>query len=427
MNADLSYVTLWHLSITLGLGLLVGFERERAGKEVGLRTFSFTALLGFLSWQMGLPYTVATLAFIAVIVLIFNVNAMRKQNSVEATTSVSLFLMAFVGMLVAQGHLFVGVAVTVLMLILLSWKEELVLFTRHLQRHEVHAAITLLLLSFVILPVLPRGPVDPWGLFDLRSVWTMVVLISAVSFGNYILLRLYGARGITFTGFFGGLVNSVATSIALAQKAKDGDPAVEDLAFRGIMLAKTASFLRNGITLAIFAPSALPAGILPVGLMMVVTLFFALRGRRKAMVTPPAIQVESPFSLASALQFGMLFAIITIVGAIAQQLLGSLGFYAVSFAGGLVSSASTAATAANLVASGRIEPIVGGSAVVLSSLASALVILPLIWRGSQRVALVRRVALALALVVVAIAIGIALNPVFLEQYMSVDAWLRNRN
>src|SRR5690606_39385666 len=100
--------------------------------------------------------------------------AMRKQNSVEATTSVSLFLMAFVGMLVAQGQLFVGVAVTVLMLILLSWKEELVLFTRHLKRHEVHAAITLLLLSFVILPVLPRGPVDPWGLFDLRSVWTKI-------------------------------------------------------------------------------------------------------------------------------------------------------------------------------------------------------------------------------------------------------------
>jgi len=315
----------------------------------------------------------------------------------------------------------------VLMLILLSWKEELVLFTRHLKRHEVHAAITLLLLSFVILPVLPRGPVDPWGLFDLRSVWTMVVLISAISFGNYILLRLYGARGITFTGFFGGLVNSVATSIALAQKARDGDPVVEDLAFRGIMLAKTASFLRNGITLAIFAPAALPAGILPVGLMMVVTLIFALRGRRKTMVTPPAIQVESPFSLASALQFGVLFAIITVVGAIAQQLLGSLGFYAVSFAGGLVSSASTAATAANLVAAGRIEPIVGGSGVVLSSLASALVILPLVWRGSHRVTLVRRVALAMALVVVAIAIGIALNPVFLEQYMSVDAWLRSRN
>lgn len=425
MTEDFSYITLWHLAITLGLGLLVGFERERAGKEVGLRTFSFSALLGFLSWKMGPAYAIATLAFTAVLVVIFNINAMSKRAGVEATTSVSLFLMVFVGMLVGQGHLFMGVAVTILMLILLSWKEELVLFTRHLSRQEMHAAITLLLLSFVILPVLPPGPVDPLGLFDLRSVWTMVVLISAISFGNYILLRLYGARGVTFTGFFGGLVNSQATAVALSQKARDGEDLVEDLAFRGIMLAKTASFLRNGIILAIFAPSALPAGVLPVGLSLAVTLFLALRGMRKAVVAPPSIEMESPFSLGSALQFGALFAVITIIGTIAQQVLGSFGFYAVSFAGGLVSSASTAATAANLVTAGRIEPLVAGSAVVLSSFASALSILPLVWRSSQRTSLVRRVAGALGLVVVAIAVGIALNPLFLDQYKVVQSWIGN--
>ncbi len=425
MHEELSYLTLWDLAITLGLGLLVGFERERAGKEVGLRTFSFSALLGFLSWQMGTAYAIATLAFIAIIVLIFNLSALRKQQGVEATTSVSLFLMTFVGMLVAQGHLFLGVAVTILMLILLSWKEELVLFTHHLTRQEMHAAITLLLLSFVILPVLPMGPVDPWGLFDLRSVWTMVVLISAISFGNYILLRLYGARGIAFTGFFGGLVNSVATSAALATKAREGDDTVEDLAFRGIMLARTASFLRNGLTLAIFAPAALPVGVLPVGLMMLVSLLMALGGRRAASVKPPAVEMESPFSLGSALHFGLLFAIITVVGTLGQRLGGTLGFYAVSFAGGLVSSASTAATAANLVAANVVEPLVGGSAVVFSSLASSLVALPLVARTSRRPRLVRRVAWSLVWVVVAIAVGLALNPFFLKHYLAIETWLRN--
>ncbi|MBO8140664.1 MAG: MgtC/SapB family protein [Firmicutes bacterium] len=426
MGDDLSYMTLWNLAITLGLGLLVGLERERAGKEVGLRTFAFASLLGFLSWGLGAPFALASLAFVAVIVVVFNINALRKESGVESTTSVALFLMTVVGMLVAQGQLFLPVAVTILVLLLLSWKEELVLFTHHLQRNEMHAAFTLLLLSFVILPVLPDGPVDPYNLFNLRSVWTMVVLISAISFGNYILLKLYGARGVVFTGFFGGLVNSQATAIALAEKARDGDPAVEDLAFRGIMLAKTAAFLRNGLTLAIFAPAALPAGVLPVGLMMMVTLFLALRGRGREGVEPPAIEVESPFSLASALQFGLLFAVITVLGALAQHVAGSFGFYAVSLAGGLVSSASTAATAANLVALGRIEPVVAGSGVVLSSLASALVILPLVWRSSRRPLLVRRVAIALTLVIVAIVVGIALNPYFLSQYMAVDAWFRSR-
>src|SRR5690606_4985413 len=138
-------------------------ERERAGKEVGLRTFSLAALLGYLSWKMGPAFALATLAFIAVIVVVINVRALQKGTGVEATTSVGLFFITMVGMLVALEAMFVAVAVVIFALLLLSWKEEMVVFTMRLQRHELHAAITLGLLTFVILPVLPEGAFDPWG------------------------------------------------------------------------------------------------------------------------------------------------------------------------------------------------------------------------------------------------------------------------
>lgn len=414
---EVSGSLLLYLAVTLGMGLLVGLERERANKEIGLRTFSFTALLGFLSWHLGQGFSMATLAFVAVVVVIINVRALQKGTGIEATTSVSLFLVAFVGMFVAQGHLFIGIAVTIMMLMLLSWKKEMVLFSRHLQRNELHAAITLGLLSFVILPVLPTGPIDPWGLFDARKVWLMVVAISAIGFGNYILLKLYGTKSITYTGFLGGLVNSTATFIELSRKVRDGEPGAEDFAFRGMMWAKTAAFLRNGVILALFAPSALPAGILPVVCMLAVTMVFALKGtKQRNDAAPPEIALESPFSMRSALQFGMIFAAITVVSSLAERVAGNLGFYAVSFAGGLVSSSSTAATAANLVATGNIEPVVAGSAVVLANIASALVVLPLVLKGSGSPVLVRRVGTAVAWVVVAIGVGIALNPIFLNQY-----------
>ena len=423
MQIELSFDTLWHLAITLGLGLVVGLERERAGKEVGLRTFSFTALLGFLTWNLGPAFALSTLAFLCVLVIIINVRAIQKGAGVEATTSVALFVVAVVGMMVAQGILLTPVAVIILMLALLSWKEEMVLFSQHLQRHEIHAAITLGILSFVILPVLPDGPLDRWGLFDLRKIWLMVVLISAIGFANYVVLKLYGPKGINYTGFLGGLVNSRATVAELAERARV-DAAIESSAFRAIMWAQAAAFLRNGLTLALFAPAALPAGIVPVGMMLLITIAFGLRSHRETYrEEPPEIKIQSPFSLRSALIFGLYFAVITVFSGIAGQLLGDLGFYVVAFFGGVVSSASTAATAAHLVTSGRIEPVVAGSAVVISSIASALATLPVVWKGSDKPLLARRVATALGWAVVGSAVGILVNPLFLRQYHAVEAWI----
>src|SRR5690606_30787629 len=125
---------------------------------------------------------------------------------------------------------------------------------------------------------------------------------------------------------------------------------------------------------------------------------------------PPEIKLESPFSLRSALTFGMFFAVITAIGGIAQQVAGDLGFYAVSFAGGIVSSSSTAATAAHLVSQGMIAPVVAAAGIVLSSISSSLVILPVVWRASGSIELVRSVAWAILWIVLASAVGVALNP-----------------
>lgn len=410
---------LTHLAIALGLGLLVGLERERAGKAAGMRSFSMAAAGGFITWKLGLPYAIAALAFIGLVIVMLNIGAIQSTKEVEVTTSVSLFLITLVGMLTAQGYLLISVSVVIFMMILLSWKEEMVVFSRALKRSELHAAVTLGLLSFVILPILPRDPVDPWGIFVPYSVWLMVVLISAIGFVNYILLKLYGGKGVLYTGFLGGLVNSTATAVQLSQTARRGDVA-SDFVYRGILWSKMASFLRNGLVLAIFVPEALPAGTLPISLMMIVVVALATQWRRGAKErSAPAISLESPFSLKSALQFGLMLAGITVMASIAQELLGSYGFYVVAFFGGMISSASTAATAATLVEAGQITPAVAGAAVLIASIASSIVILPVVWRGSDDPVLVRRIALSVVLIMAAISIGLALNSYFLPHIEAV--------
>jgi uncharacterized membrane protein YhiD involved in acid resistance len=56
------------IAIALAVGMLVGFERESASKDVGIRTFGLTALLGALGVLISSAYGLA--AMVGVIVLI---------------------------------------------------------------------------------------------------------------------------------------------------------------------------------------------------------------------------------------------------------------------------------------------------------------------------------------------------------------------
>lgn len=392
------------LALALGLGLLVGLERQRAGKEVGLRTFSFTCLAGAVAWFIHPAAAWLLLGFIAVLVTVINASALKQRLEPEATTSVALFLTALNGILVGKGELFLPVAAVVLMMLMLAWKDEMVGFSEALSRDEIHAAITLALLAFVILPVLPHGPVDPWGLIDLRQTWLMIVLISAIGFGNYILLKVYGVRGVTYSGFLGGLVNSTATMAEMALKARV-DPRLEDVSFRGIMLAKLAMFLRNFLVLAIFAPGALRFTIGPLALGMIATLILAFRSVRTNETELHPLEMTSPFSLRAALEFGVIFLGLSVIGGLMTAAFGESALFAVSFAAGLVSSSSMAASAANLAALQQITLRAAGLAVVVSSLASNVIVVPLVWRSAAATGLPRRVFVSTLIITVAAVAG----------------------
>ena len=109
----------------------------------------------------------------------------------------------------------------------------------------------------MIYPALPLGKVDRWDLLDLRGALIVVILIAGIGLCNYVLLKLYGARAVELTGFFGGLVNSTVTVSEMAVRVRETGGALADVAYRGVMLATVAMLLRNAILLALLAPAAL--------------------------------------------------------------------------------------------------------------------------------------------------------------------------
>ncbi len=115
-----------------------------------------------------------------------------------------------------EGHVFTPAAAVILMALMLSLKPQLSRFAVGLNAEEVRGAVLLALIAFVIYPVLPNRFVDPWGLFNPREDWLIIVLISAIGFVNYLLLRLFSERGIYYTAVFGGLINSTAAIAELS-------------------------------------------------------------------------------------------------------------------------------------------------------------------------------------------------------------------
>lgn len=393
-------LALQRLALALGLGLFVGLERERRGKEAGVRTFAFAALLGCLGGVLGESYTLAALAVLALLVFFLNLQSLLARDDTELTTSAALMVVGFSGVLCGHGHTLTPTAVAVLTAALLSWKGTLSGFSLGLTESELRSAILLAILAFVIYPALPEGAADPWGLVEPRPAWMTVLLIAGIGFVNYVLLKLYGARAVELTGFFGGLVNSTVTVAALAERVRE-DPALVGVAYRGIVLATAAMVVRNTALLAILAPQALLSAA-PALILMLVGCLGLLVFRNGPASVPPAVAglgLQSPFSLRSALKFGGLFLALKAAGALAQGWLGQFGFYAVSLAGGLVSSASAAASAGALARSGTLPVEVAGTGAVVASLASALVNLPLVARVARERPLTRRIAVALGVIV----------------------------
>jgi uncharacterized membrane protein (DUF4010 family) len=412
--------TLMRLGLALAVGLFIGLEREWRGKEAGLRTFGLVALLGGLGGLLGTAFAVVALLLVGVLLTFLNVQSLRAGEGSELTTSAALVLTGYLGILCGLGHVITPSAIAVIAAGLLTWKERLAGFSQKITASELRSAILLAILTFAIYPLLPDRFVDPWHVIAPRAAWLTVILIAAIGFVNYVLFKLFGTRGVELTGFLGGLVNSTVTVTELANRARSSDARLRDGAYRGVLLSTAAMALRNAFLLCVLSFKALLGSVIPLALMLAMSAGLTLAGRRAEPDdggAGPQLPLESPFSLTSALKYGLVFLVIQVVGTIAQRGLGRFGFFAVSTMGGFVSSASTVASAASLAAHGVLEPGVAGIGAILASLSSAAVHIAIVYRVAGPAPGARRLSWKLAAILL---IGTA--GALLQERLGILAW-----
>ena len=407
------------MAVSIGIGMLVGMERKWSHKETGIRTFSIISLLGMLSTLIGPEFIVTGMVGVFLLVAFSNARSFIVDKSLEITTSAALILIYVLGVLVGLGHIFTPVASVIVMSMLLAWKTELNNFTGNLQPSEIRSAILLGLIGFVIYPLMPNRYVDPWQLFNPADAWVSVIAISGIGFVNYVLLRIFSTNGLYWGAILGGLVNSSATVAELSSRVQSAG--VTRKVSTLCLLTTIAMFGRNLLLVVVFSPLSLTATLIPLTIMSVIAALFIWKEEFKKSDLPKqavTLELDSPIAVTKVLWFGLLFILIQVGGTLLTRGFGSYGMLVTGVFGGLVSSASTTVAAATMAGHGKITASVAGSVAILSSLASAVVNLPIVWKTIADKAVVKKLTIQIVVIVIA---GIAV--VLLDRILNVSEFL----
>lgn len=399
--------------VSIGIGMLVGMERKWSHKEAGIRTFAIVALLGMLSTLVNQNFILVSMIGVFILIAGMNVRSLLADESLETTTSVALLVDYLLGVLVGLGHMFTPVAGGIIMTMLLAWKIELNRFAGGLLPSEIRSAILLGLIGFVVYPLLPDRYIDPWQLFNPSDAWISIIAIAGIGFINYVFLRVFSTSGLYWGAVFGGLVNSSATVAELSTRTQASGLTSKVTSL--CLLTTIAMFTRNLIIASLFSPGSITATFLPLLVMSFVAGLFVWYDKMydgRISGAPPTLTLDSPISVKKVFVFGALFIIIQISGILLTNIFGNFGLIATSIFGGLVSSASTTAAAATLASHHRISPSLAGSVTIISSLASSLVNLPIVWRTVNEKAIVKKLTVKMLIVIAIGVIVVAIDNIF---------------
>src|SRR5688572_9783050 len=181
-----------NLATSLGLGLLVGLQRERANSQLaGIRTFALITLLGSISALLAQEFGgwIIAAGLIALALFTFSANRAKLESGQPEpgmTTEVAILLMFAIGAYLMIGRRSIAVAAGGAVLVLLHFKQPLHLFVKRIGEKDLHAIVRLALISLVILPVLPNRTYGPLGVLNPFEIWLMVVLIVGISLAGYL-------------------------------------------------------------------------------------------------------------------------------------------------------------------------------------------------------------------------------------------------
>jgi uncharacterized membrane protein (DUF4010 family) len=388
-------------AVALGIGMLVGLERgwrsrdEQPGQRTaGIRTFAISGVLGgafgAIATATGGAASAAGaivlgfgFATFAAVFALFTREENRAEGIFSATTTVAGLLTFALGAYALLGDLRVAAAVAVATAVVLALREGLHGWIARITWEELRAGLVLMTMTFIALPLLPDRNIGPFGGINPREIWIIAIVLAAVSFFGYAVVRIVGtARGTLIAAAAGGLVSSTAVMISNARRAAAGEGSARLLA-AGAMLATAISIIRAGaIIAALNAPllAAVAAPLAAGGAVALCAAFLLAFLDTGAAGNAKATRLRNPFELKVALGFAAMLGVMEVASRFFAEQFGSAGAIAAALIAGLgdvdvvVISMARLAPATLPVPDAALAALVAVGANTLSKLAIGIVI-----------------------------------------------------
>lgn len=385
------------LSILSGLALagLIGAERElveidRKKSQFekksfgGIRTHMLLALLGSLSVLFTeatqTPLLLVMCILLGVILCIHYGYKLFVLKSPGLTSTITGLLTFFLGVLCSVGEATIAVIIGVVITILLVSKRYLYTVLENIDRKELYNTLKFAVILFVILPLLPTEPLDPWGIINLREIWYVVVLISGISYLGYVASKVVGTKkGILLSGVLGGLASSTAVTSSMAAQSKENTTIVNPFVIATVV-ASSMMFFRVLFWVYSFNMDLVRTLLIPILAMgitstvVVAVLMFTKKSKHKNDANEPeSPSLESPFQVLPALKFGLFFVFITFLSTLAMNYLGESGTYLVSFISGFADVDAITVSLSNQTLTGGVSAEVATKGIIIAMMTNTLV------------------------------------------------------
>ena len=351
-------------AVALGVGLLIGIDRERKKGEgpnrgaAGLRTFALASLAGATGAAAGGDLLLASV--VLGMVAFAGLSYWRARATAPGlTTETALVATALVGGFAIREPAFAA-GIGVVIALLLNARDELHRFVRSmLSNEEIRDLLIFAGATLVVLPLLPDHPIGPYGALNLHTIWLVVILVMGVSALGYIAVRIVGPRfGLPLAGLASGFISSSATVGAMGARAAREQEMMMPAA-AGAVLSSVATVVQLGILVAAIDLAAFKAFLVPLlfsgGAAILYGGTFTLWALRQERGKVEQIQ-GSAFSLRTALIFAAILAGVLVLAAALQNWFGEAGVIFAAGAAGFADTHAPAISVASLVAAGKLVP-----------------------------------------------------------------------
>lgn len=325
------------LGVALAIGLLVGLERgwsqreaEDRSRAAGFRTFALSGLLGGVAGLISLHTdallpTAVFLAYASCFALFHWLEA-RTDHDVSVTSVIAGLITYLLGFLAVLGDLEIAIACAVAMTALLALRDPLHRWVATLTWPEIRSVLTILAMTFLLLPLLPNRTIDPWQAINPYEIWLLTVVIAAVSFAGYAAVKALGDRkGLLVAAIAGGLASSTATTLALSKIGRQR-PASASLASAGILLAGLVMMMRVVSVIAVLNLPLVERVIWPLGAAAAVFVLSAWLLARGADASEETVSpIANPLELGTAFKLGGVMVVVLLATAYLHAVFGTAG------------------------------------------------------------------------------------------------------